>query len=107
MLVCDGRRKVVRRAIVKKILYFIFIGWSVSGCVSGPTPIPDAQSPAAVLYSEKCGICHAVPSPKRNTVAEWKNLLSLMERRMAERNMVPLSAGEKETLMNYLKDNAR
>ncbi|HHJ80010.1 MAG TPA: cytochrome C [Candidatus Tenderia electrophaga] len=82
-------------------------GLLVSGCASGPTPIPEAQSDAAQLYVEQCGACHAVPHPKRNTVAEWQHLFVLMEQRMAERGMAAFSAEEKEILMNYLQRNAR
>ncbi len=92
---------------MNKILCFIFIGLGVGGCANGPTAIPDAQSPAAVLYAEKCAACHALPHPKRNTVNEWRHLVTLMEQRMAERNMLALSAKEKETIMRYLQSNAR
>jgi len=79
----------------------------ITACASGPNALPDAQSSAAALYAEKCGACHAVPHPKRNTAAEWRQLFSLMEQRMAERHMAAFSGEEKETLLNYLQSNAR
>jgi hypothetical protein len=93
---------------VKRTLCIAFIaGLSVVGCAGGPNPIPDAGSAAAALYTKKCGACHAVPHPKRNTATEWKHLFALMEQRMAERKMSPFSAEERETLLNYLQSNAR
>lgn len=93
---------------MKKALCFIFIvGVTATGCASGPTPIPEAQSSAGVLYTEKCGACHAVPHPKRNTVTEWQHLFVLMEQRMAERKMVAFSDEQREKLMSYLQHNAR
>jgi len=93
---------------VKKMPWFaVMVVTSIAGCAGGPMPLPDAQSPAAVLYAEKCGACHAVPHPKRNTAAEWQRLFPLMEQRMAERHMAAFSPEEKETLLNYLESHAR
>ncbi len=93
---------------MKKNLFILsVVCLAVSGCAGAPTPIPDAQSSIAQLYVEKCGACHAVPHPKRNTATEWSHLFKLMEQRMAERNMAAFSIEEKEVLMNYLQSNAR
>ncbi len=79
----------------------------IAGCAGSPTPIPDANSSAAVLYAEKCGACHAVPHPKRHTTAQWQHMLARMEERMAEIGMTALSTEERETLLSYLQNNAR
>lgn len=93
---------------MKKRSYFLsVVGLSLVGCASVPTPIPDAGSSAGMLFTEKCGVCHAVPHPKRNTATEWQHLLTLMERRMAERSMVALSATERVSLLDYLQNHAR
>lgn len=93
---------------MKKMPWFVLIVvTSVAGCAGGPTPLPDPQSPAAALYAEKCGACHAVPHPKRNTAAEWRRLFALMQQRMAERHMAAFTPEEKKTLLNYLLSNAR
>lgn len=77
------------------------------GCAGGSTVIPDAETANARLYTEKCGSCHAVPHPGRNTAQEWVHLLALMEQRMAERNMPPFTDDERQVLQNYLQANAR
>ncbi len=91
----------------RALCWVFMVGVTVTGCVGGPTPIPMAQSPAAVLYAEKCGACHAVPHPKRNTVTEWQHLFVLMEQRMTERDMAAFSDEQREMLMRYLQNNAR
>jgi hypothetical protein len=73
----------------------------------GETPIPDAGSPAARLYVKRCGPCHAVPHPARLACPGWVQMLSLMERRMAESGMRPLSEAERNEILGYLKAHAR
>jgi len=93
---------------VKKALALTSImAAAVTGCATGPTPIPDAGSPAARLYVSKCGLCHPLPHPKRNSYREWQHLLALMQQRMAERGMPVLTGEEKETLLGYLQRHAR
>jgi mono/diheme cytochrome c family protein len=103
MLARDYRNIVVKKLSCLAAFAFIFI----AGCAGGPTPVPDAQSAAARLYTQKCGACHSVPHPGRNTAAEWQHLFGLMEQRMAERNMPPFTNEEKTTLLKYLQTNAR
>ena len=69
--------------------------------------IPDAESPAARLYVRRCGPCHAVPHPARLAYPGWVQLLPLMERRMAERGMAPISGVERKEILAYLKAHAR
>jgi hypothetical protein len=73
----------------------------------GATPIPDAGSPAAQLYAKRCGPCHAVPHPARLAYPGWVQLLPVMERRMAESGMQPLSEAERNEILAYLKAHAR
>jgi hypothetical protein len=91
----------------KFLLAFLFLGPVLNGCAGGPTPVPDPDSAAARLYVDKCGACHAVPHPKRNTAEDWHHLLPLMEQRMAERGKEPLTDEEREILSKYLDAHAR
>ncbi len=79
----------------------------LSGCAGGPTPIPDADSAAARLYAGKCGVCHALPHPKRHSAGEWPALIALMERRMSERGLDPLTPEQRRQLLSYLQHNGR
>ncbi len=77
------------------------------GCTMRPTPIPDAQSSAAKLYREKCGMCHAVPHPKRHTFEQWQHMLTVMEKHAEKGSMVLLTDEEKKVLLEYLKKHSR
>ncbi len=93
---------------MKKVLLLIpAIAMAAAGCVTAPTPIPEPDSAAAQLYTSKCGACHALPHPKRNSYPEWQHLLTLMQRRMAERGMPALTREEEKTLLEYLQRHAR
>jgi hypothetical protein len=85
---------------------------ATAGCANhrgkaGATPIPDAGSPAARVYAARCGSCHVLPHPGRLTYPGWVGLLPLMERRMAERGMLPLSEADRSEILAYLKAHAR
>lgn len=71
------------------------------------TSIPDADSPQAKVYAEKCSTCHALPHPKRLSFNGWKHMLKLMDQRMEERGMSPLEAKDWEAIAAYLKHHAR
>ncbi len=79
-----------------------------AGSIKGRlTPIPDSESPEARVYQARCGVCHSLPHPKRLTFEQWENMLSVMEKRIAEKNMKPLTPEEKEKILAYLKRYGR
>lgn len=92
---------------MKQVLVVSLIVVALGGCFRATTPIPSAQSVDAQLYAKKCSACHALPHPKRNTSEQWRNLVPLMERRMAERGMETLTEDERETVLAYLTTHAR
>ena len=69
--------------------------------------LPDAQTPQAQVYIEQCGGCHAVPHPQRLSAAAWRDMVGVMDKRRAERDYPPLSAAQREKLMEYLVRHAR
>ena len=71
------------------------------------TPIPDPGSAGARAFSARCGSCHALPHPERLSYPGWLRLLPLMERRIAERGLPPLSAADRSEILAYLKAHAR
>ncbi len=77
------------------------------GCTMRPTPIPEPSSTAATLYREKCGICHAVPHPKRHTYEQWQHMMDVMERHARKGGMVLLTEEEKGVILEYLKRHSR
>jgi hypothetical protein len=83
------------------------LGLTGAGCASHGPSLPDAQSDGARVYVERCGTCHATPHPRRHDFAGWRHLVGLMERRMAERGVAPLTDGERTAILAYLRDNGR
>lgn len=90
---------------MKKYFIFLLFGLGVS-CAAAPTPIPDPLSSGAMLFSEKCGVCHSVPHPKRHTYKQWERLVPVMDMRMREKMNEPLLAKEKTMILEYLKRNS-
>ncbi|MGD8312343.1 MAG: hypothetical protein PVJ66_07075 [Gammaproteobacteria bacterium] len=85
----------------------LLAGCAGQGLTRDGTALPDAGSPAAQLYVERCGGCHAVPHPGRHSYAGWLHLVPLMEQRMAERGMRPLTDRERDDLLGYLRLHSR
>jgi len=71
------------------------------------TPMPENESLAFRIYEEKCGSCHALPHPGRHSFQEWIQVVALMERRMEEKGLAPLSTEERDIILSYLERNAR
>ncbi len=68
--------------------------------------IPDAHSPVARLYAERCAACHALPHPKHLAWPAWRHTLHLMKQRMNERGM-QMRADEWRQIAAYLRRHAR
>jgi len=68
--------------------------------------LPDADSAAAQLFSERCSTCHALPHPKRMDWPHWQHMLRVMKRRVDERGM-DMPAEEWRMIAGYLKEHAR
>ena len=81
---------------------FVFIG-----CAAEQTALPEAQAQAANLYRARCGCCHSVPSPKRYYYDRWVRLVDVMNELSVKRGMPALASAEQETILAYLRRNAR
>ena len=93
--------------VIKRIVTAVAAVVLVVGCAGSGIEIPAAQSPAALLFVDKCGVCHAVPHPARHRADEWPHYVALMEQRMAERNKAPLSDAQRALIMEYLSEHSR
>jgi len=93
---------------MKTISYLIIAVCLASAVTSyAATPIPDADSPQAKVYAEKCSVCHVLPHPKRLHFAQWQHMLTLMDQRMKERHVPLPSEEERQAIEDYLKTHAR
>lgn len=91
-----------RGALHKVVVLALAAGLASAGC---SRPLPEAESPAAKLYAERCNRCHRVYQPGLMTEKMWETMVKRMETDMA-RNGDPLSSRDKAVILDYLKRNA-
>jgi len=92
--------------LVAVCLVVMLAGCSTAGKPGG-TSLPDMDSAAAQTFVSRCSACHAVPHPGRHSYQGWLYLVPVMEQRMAERGMLPLTTEDREVILVYLQENAR
>ena len=84
---------------------FLILALSIlSAC--HPAELPDAASPAAQMYIARCGQCHVPYNPHELTAAMWDTQVTMMEVKIENAGLPPLSADDRETILEYLKHNA-
>jgi cytochrome c553 len=75
------------------------------------SPAPSSSRPPTDrrevrAFAETCSRCHALPAPSAHRASEWPAVVGRMERYLRERGE-NLTASQKRTILNYLKENAR
>jgi len=85
---------------------FIAIVWLTFTTPVWATDIPDADSTAAQLFTQRCSICHSLPYPKRLDWQHWRSMLHIMKQRMDERD-ISMPAQEWRQISAYLQSHAR
>lgn len=78
-----------------------------NGGQAGKPVLPQSQSPAALLYVEKCSACHTVPLPSKHTARLWPSVLQRMQIRMKSKGVKKLSRDELAILLDYLQKHAK
>jgi hypothetical protein len=79
-------------------------GVLLTSCQNGK--VPDESSYAAQLYLKRCGQCHQPYNPNLMTAAMWAIKVDLMQERMKQTGLAPLTSAERETILEYLTSNA-
>ncbi|RMD88053.1 MAG: hypothetical protein D6808_00370 [Candidatus Dadabacteria bacterium] len=59
------------------------------------------------LFRSRCIMCHDLPHPKRHYSYQWPNLVEIMQKRMIEKGLPPLTETERSAIISYLKVNSR
>jgi hypothetical protein len=77
---------------------------SLVGCAR--PQLPDADSPPARLYRERCGGCHQPYDPHSLTAAMWRIQVAAMMPKMTEAGQPPLSQADQAVILAYLERNA-
>jgi hypothetical protein len=85
--------------------------------------IPDEQMPSAQaadetmgmddgvyaesLFNGRCQMCHQLPEPGMLKPKQWKLILTIMQQRMQQAGVPPLTTEETRRLLEYLSARAR
>jgi mono/diheme cytochrome c family protein len=76
----------------------------VAGCK--PASLPDSKSAGAQLYVNRCGNCHAPYNPHELTASMWDTQVTMMEVKIQQAGMPPLTSDERDAILEYLKRHA-
>jgi hypothetical protein len=74
-----------------------------AGCTA---PLPDSTSPNAQVYVRRCGSCHVPYNPHEMTASMWEMQVPMMEVKIQNAGMPPLTSDERDAILDYLKRNA-
>lgn len=100
---------------MKKYIYsFCLIGVIIYSCKTQSTPstpvtpqsagvaaTTDAVKNGGELFTQRCGRCHALPSPSDHTATEWKPIIDAMAPK------AKLTAEETNWVLAYVNANAK
>ena len=90
--------------IPRGALILALAGLVISGCKRAS--LPDATSPGAQLYVNRCGNCHVPYNPHEMTASMWDTQVTMMEVKIQAAGMPALTSDERESILEYLKRNA-
>lgn len=93
----------------KRLVYLalcLALSFMTVACVK--QPLPEAESAPALLYIDRCSICHPAYHPQVHNYTGWNNVVTRMEKQADDKGIKPfLSDEEKAVILSYLKKNAR
>jgi mono/diheme cytochrome c family protein len=76
----------------------------LAACQNGK--IPNESTYAAQLYLKRCGQCHQPYNPSSMTATMWATQVDLMQEKMQQTGLAPLTPAERHTILEYLSSNA-
>jgi hypothetical protein len=98
---CVNRPRVARGAI---LMLAAALAASVSACAR--KPLPEQGTYAERTYVNRCGGCHAPFPPAAMTSAMWQIQVRMMQERIAQAGLPPLTDGQREAILDYLTRHA-
>jgi len=84
-------------------LGLVLVSLAFTACQS---KLPEQDSPAAQLYVQRCGTCHAAYNPRAMTAAMWAAQMKAMDDKIRKSGLPPLTAEQYQTLIDYLARNS-
>ena len=85
-------------------LFAIALLLTLSGCAKNA--LPGQTSADAQVYVARCGQCHAPYNPHTMTADMWRAQVPMMEDKMRQAGLPPLSDNERAHILDYLSANA-
>ena len=76
---------------------------ALAGC---QPPLPERETPVGQLYLQKCGQCHVPYNPRTLTPAMWSAQVKMMEGKMRQAGLPPLSEDQEKAITDYLVRNS-
>lgn len=83
---------------------FFALAMAFAGCAR--TPLPEAGTPDAQLYVNRCGSCHQAIQPGSLTAEMWRMQVEAMRGKIADAGLTPLSPEEENAILAYLRRHA-
>jgi Dihaem cytochrome c len=68
--------------------------------------LPEADSDAARTYVQRCGQCHRAYDPRAMTAAMWQTQVELMDTKIRQAGIEPLTVDQRHLILDYLTRNA-
>jgi len=96
----------MRRSMSRRLISVTLLGAALLFASCQTRKLPDEGSDAAQLYLRKCGQCHQAYNPSQMTTAMWATQVDLMQERMKQTGLAPLTPAERKTILDYLSSNA-
>lgn len=98
----------------RSVAGLLVLMWVV-GCGGVFAGVPDLDTPDGRVFAQRCGGCHdtsyrgghGVPDPRFRTMAEWQEVLPIMDRLIRERELLLLTVPEREAIIRYLSHHAK
>lgn len=82
--------------------WFLAAAVTLSLTACSPT-LPEPESAGAKLYAARCNTCHRAFAPGSLKFEMWKVQVERMQGEIVRRGLPPLTADERNVLLDYLK----
>jgi hypothetical protein len=79
---------------------------AAGGSACARKPLPERGTYAERTYVNRCGNCHAPYPPAAMTSGMWQLQVRMMQQRIAQAGMPPLTDEQREAILGYLTRHA-
>jgi hypothetical protein len=85
------------------VVLLLVLALGALGCNAS---LPEPESPAAQLYQKRCSVCHRLYAPSILTIEMWQVMVARMEQELQWSRQPPLSADERQMILDYLQKHS-